>query len=108
MSARDESLQMPKKSPLALLPLDSTVSLPPKAANLVLGSSTDEESERIDTLQAYQPIREGMPYPLQALPLHSQNIGNHYEVDCSSTMPEDLIERTEFWQLVHFQDSRKD
>ena len=58
-SVQEEDLPMQKKSPLALLPLDSTVSLPPKSSGLVLGSSTDDDSERIDTLQAYQPIREG-------------------------------------------------
>ena len=53
----------PKKSPLNIQPLDTSVSLPPKIAKLGLGPSSENggyDSELQEgTLQAYQPIREG-------------------------------------------------
>ena len=53
----------PKKSPLNIQPLDTSVSLPPKIAKLGLGPPSDNggfDSERQEgTLQAYQPTREG-------------------------------------------------
>lgn len=56
--------QPPKKSPLNIQPLDTSVSLPPKIAKLGLGSPSENEgydSERQEgTLQAYQPVREGV------------------------------------------------
>lgn len=57
--------QPPKKSPLNIQPLDTSVSLPPKIAKLGLNSPSEnggDDSERQEgTLQAYQPIREGTP-----------------------------------------------